>query len=102
MDAYIFPCCSPFFKQLTQSKGSVPIVPVVTRGSHDSTRVPTRRCRSGRLAVFPPRDQRRVKTEALKGAQQVEAIVLAFGLRMNELRQLAGERHFPSGRPQVV
>lgn len=54
------------------------------------------------LAVFPPCEGRGTEAEALEGAQQVEAAVLGFGFRMNDLRQLAGERHFASNRPQVV
>lgn len=42
------------------------------------------------------------EAEALEGTQQVEAVVLGFGLGMNDLRQLTGERRFPSDRPQVV
>ena len=75
--------------------------PVITCGSHDITGVPGGRCRSGRLAVLPPCEPRCVEAEALKGAQQVEAVVLGFGFRMNDLGQPSGERHFPSHRPQV-
>lgn len=52
--------------------------------------------------MFPPRERRCAEVEALKGAQQVEAAALGFGFRMNDLRQLAGERYFPTNRPQVV
>lgn len=52
--------------------------------------------------MIPPCERRCAEAEALKGAQQVEAVVLGFGFRMNHLRQLMGERHFPSNRPQVV
>lgn len=68
--------------------------------SHDFTRLSP--CRCGRPAVFPSRQHRRAKAEALKGAEQVEAVILGLGFRMNDLRQLVGERHFPSNRPQVV
>lgn len=78
------------------------IVPVITHRSHDFTGVPVSRCRSGRPAVLPPCERRGAEAEALKGAQQVEAFVLGFAFRMNNLRQLAGERHFPSNWPQMV
>lgn len=54
------------------------------------------------LAVFPPCEGRGTEAEALEGTQQVEAAVLGFGFGMNDLRQLAGNRHFASNRPQVV
>lgn len=52
--------------------------------------------------MFSPSERRCAEAEALEGPQQVEAVVLGFGFRMNDLRQLMGERHFPSNRPQVV
>ncbi len=52
--------------------------------------------------MLPPCECRGTEVEALEGAQQVEAAVLGFGFRMDDLRQLMGERHFPSNRPQVV
>lgn len=52
--------------------------------------------------MFSPCERRCAEAEALEGTQQVEAVVLGFGFRMNDLRQLMGERHFPSNRPQVV
>lgn len=59
-------------------------------------------CRScGRPAGFLSL-KRPADAESLKGAQQVEAVVLGFGFRMNHLRQLRGERHFAANRPQVV
>ena len=52
---------------------------------------------------MPPLCERgRAEAEALEGAQQVEAVVLGSVFRMNDLRQLVGERHFPSNRPQTV
>lgn len=73
---------------------------MITNRSHDFTRLSP--CRCGRPAVFPSRQHRWAKAEALKGAEQVEAVILGLGFRMNDLRQLVGERHFPSNRPQVV
>lgn len=55
-----------------------------------------------RLAVFLACKYHFAKAEAFKGAEQVEAVVLGFGFRMNDLRQLVGERHFTSNRPQLV
>lgn len=83
----------------SQGEGGVVIIPVITYWSHYFT---SWWCRSGRLAVFPPCECCCAEAEALKGAQQVEAVILGFGFRMNDLRQLAGERHFPSYSPQVA
>lgn len=52
--------------------------------------------------MIPACEHRWAEAEALKGAQQVEAVVLGFSFRINHLRQLVGERHFPSNSPQVV
>ena len=38
-----------------------------------------------------PCECRCAEAEALEGAQQVEAVVLAFGFGMNDLGQLVGE-----------
>ena len=97
----VFSCCFPWISP-TQSKGGILIVPVITYGSHDLTRVPPSWCRSGRLAVFIPCERRCAEAEALEGAQQVEAVVLAFAFGMNDLGELVGERHLPSNGPQVV
>lgn len=90
------PCGSP---ALTHLEGCVPIIPVITYWSHYFTSC---WCGSGRLAVCPPCERRSAEAEALKGAQQVEAVVLGFGFRMNDLGQLVGKWHFPANRPQVV
>lgn len=76
--------------------------PVWLHWSHDSTRVSRCRDGSGGPAGFPPCKNCRADAEALKGAQQTEAIVLGFGFRMNNLRQLVGERYVSASRPQVV
>lgn len=47
-------------------------------------------------------ERRRVEAEALESAQQVEAAVLALGFGMDDLGQLAGQRHLPPDRSQVV
>lgn len=52
--------------------------------------------------MFLPCECRCAEAEALEGGQQVEAVVLAFGFRMNDLGQLVGERHLPSNGPQMV
>lgn len=56
----------------------------------------------GRPAGFPSYKHSPADAEALEGAQQVEAVVLGFGFRMNHFGQLRGERYFAASRPQVV
>lgn len=46
--------------------------------------------------------RRRANAEALEGAQQTEAGVLGFGVGMDDLGQLAGERQLPPNRPQAA
>lgn len=46
--------------------------------------------------------RRRANAEALEGTQQIEARVLGIGFRMDDLRQLAGERRLPSDSPKAV
>lgn len=52
--------------------------------------------------MFPPAERRRAEAEALEGAQQVEAAVLAPFLRVDDLGKLAGQRHLPPDGPQVA
>lgn len=47
-------------------------------------------------------ERRRADAEALEGAQQIEAGVLGFGVRMDDLGQLAGERQLPPNSPQTA
>lgn len=46
--------------------------------------------------------RRRANAEALEGTQQVEASVLGIGFRMDDLRQLAGERQLPPDSPKAL
>lgn len=46
-------------------------------------------------------DRRLSDAEALEGAQQTEVGVLGFGLRTDDLGQLAGERQLPPNGPQA-
>lgn len=84
-----------------RQQGSEPIVPMSARGSHDLTGLPHSR-RSGRPAPMRFSERRRADAEALEGAQEAEAGVLGFGLRTDDLGQLAGERQLPPNRPQAA
>lgn len=76
---------------------------VIAHRSHDLTglRPPSwRGC--GRPAVFLHGERRRAEAEALEGAQQVEAAVLAPALGVDDLGELARQRHLPPDGAQVA
>lgn len=71
--------------------------------SHDLAGLrPLGRRGRGRPAVLPPVERRRAEAEALEGAQQVEAAVLALPLGVDDLGELAGQRHLPTDGAQVA
>lgn len=78
-------------------------MPAIADRSHDLTGLHSRGWRGrGRPAVLPPAERRRAEAEALEGAEQVEAAVLAPALGVDDLGELAGQRHLPPDGAQVA
>lgn len=77
---------------------------VIAYWLHDLTRLrPLSWSGRGRSTAFPLTKQRRwAEAEALEGAQQVEAAVLAPALGVDDLGELAGQRHLPPEGAQVA
>lgn len=90
---------SPLFSNTTAT--ATPTVPAIAHRSHDLTglRPPDWR---GRPAVFCAGERRRAEAEALEGAEQVEAAVLALALGVDDLGELAGQRHLPPDGAQMA
>lgn len=80
---------------------ATPTVPAIAHRSHDLTglRPPGWR---GRPAVLRAAERRRAEAEALEGAEQVEAAFLALALGVDDLGELAGQRHLPPDGAQMA
>lgn len=92
---------SPLFPNTTFT--ATPTVPAIAHRSHDLTglRPPGWRGR-GRPAVLRAAERRRAEAEALEGAEQVEAAILALPLGVDDLGELAGQRHLPPDGAQMA